>query len=86
MDVEGEQQGAHYWAGLQSMMSQLLTSIWSKTPWPGHACDVCRRTVVVNGEERSIKAAVVDGCNNTSHPKCKVYECPRSLQRGAGAR
>lgn len=86
MDIEGEQQGAHHWAGLHSIMEELLKSFWSKTPWPGHACDICRRTVIVDEEERTIRAAVIDGCNNTRHPKCKVYECPRGLKRGAGAR
>ena len=80
MDVVGDQQGAHNWAALRSTMAELLDNFWTRTPWPGHACDVCKRTVEVNGEARTMKAAMVDGCNNTGSPKCKVYECTEDLE------
>ena len=63
MDIVGDQQGAHHWAALRSTTAGLLT----RPLWPGHVCDVCRRTIEVNGEARTMKAAVVDGCNNTGH-------------------
>ena len=63
------------------MVAELLKKLWSKIPWPGHACDVFRRTIEVNGEACSKKAAVVDGCNNTRHPKCRVYDCTEDLER-----
>ena len=61
-------------------MAGLLKRFWGRVPWPGHACDVCTRTVEVDGEARSMKANVVDGCNNTRHPKYKVYNCPEELE------
>ena len=81
MDVVGDQQGAHHWAALRSTMAELLTNFWTRTPWPGRACDVCRCAVDVNGEARTMKAAVADGCNITGHPKCKVYECAGDLEK-----
>ena len=75
MGVVSDQRGSHHWAALQVMMAELLKKVWSRSPWPGHACAVCRLTIEVNGEARSMKAAVVDGCNITRHPKCKVYDC-----------
>ena len=48
------------------MMAELFKNVWNRTPWPEDGCDVCRRTVDVNREARSIKAAVADGCISTS--------------------
>ena len=86
MDISGELLGANHWAGVRDVVAELQQSFWKKTPWPGHACDLCRRMVVVNGEPRTIKAAVIDGCNNTRHPKCKVYECALDLESLGGTR
>ena len=80
MDVVGDRQGANHWAALRSTMAELLNNFWTRTPWPGHACDICRRTVEVNREARFMKAAVVDGCDNTSYPKCTVYKCTEDLE------
>lgn len=72
----------------------LITGAACGMRWPSYSCrfgrrhhgvdtplTFCRRVVVVHGEPRAIKAAVVDGCNNTRHPKCKVYECLLYLQK-----
>ena len=61
VDVVGDQQGAHPGAPLKSTMVELLTNFWTRTPWAVHACDVCRSTVEVNEEARTMKAAVGDG-------------------------
>lgn len=58
MDVVGDQKGAHHCAGLRSLIAELLKNLWSRLPWPGHACDACRRTLEVNGEARYMMSAV----------------------------
>ena len=85
VDVVGDQQGTHQWADLRSMMAGLLKKFRGRIPRSGHECDVCRRNVEVNGEAHSMKVAVVDGCNNTKHPKCKACACPEELESVGGA-
>lgn len=86
MDVDGEQAGATHWTGLRELMDEVINSFWSKVPWAGHECDLCRRTILIDDEKRSVKAAVVDGCNNTNHLKCKVHECTPDLPNLAESR
>lgn len=85
-DVDGEQQGANHWRGLRELMAELLEGFWEKVPWHRHSCDLCRRVIEVDGQLRSIKAAVFDGITNTRGPCCAVHECPHDLPNLSGAR
>lgn len=85
-DIGGEQQGANHWKALRQLMATLLEDMWAKACWAKHSCDLCRRWIVINGEWRSIKAAVIDGIVNTRGPCCAVHDCPHDLPNLGGAR
>ena len=78
-DVAGDQQGANYWVGLRELMEEINDGFWGRMPWSRHNCTICRRDLHVNGEWRSLKAAVIDGITNTRGPACAVHECPFDL-------
>lgn len=86
MDVVGTQQGANYWAALRVLMGDLLEGFWSRVSWARHSCDICLQILMVNGQQRSIKAGVSDGCTNTRHAACGVPECPHDLPDIGGSR
>ena len=65
-------------------MDKVLDYFWSKVP--RHAIDLCKRTILIGDEERSVKAAVVDGCNATKDPKRKVHEGISDLPNLADSR
>ncbi|CAN0482774.1 unnamed protein product [Ectocarpus sp. 12 AP-2014] len=79
-DQEGQQQGANHWAGLREIMDEQLDGFWEKVNWHRHSCNLCRKTVVVDGVERSVKAGVIDGITATRVPCCAVHECPLDLE------
>lgn len=85
-DVVGEQQGVKYWAGLRHVMDRLLENFWARVPWSRHSCDLCRRTVEVDGQEVTVHAAALDGIRNTRGFKCAVYNCPADLVDLRGSR
>jgi len=85
-DIDGEQQGANHWKGLREEMEEQNEGFWGTVAWHTHSCDLCRRTIEVDGQPQSIKAAVIDGITNTRGPCCAVHECPHDLPNLSGAR
>lgn len=63
MDL-GSQQGANAWAGLNILLDQINSTLWSSGPWVTHSCDDCRKTVTVDNVEHVVYAAVIDRWNN----------------------
>lgn len=85
-DIDGLQQGANHWDGLRDVMADQLDGFWEKVSWHRHSCNLCRKTIIVNGQARSIKAGVLDGITATRGPSCAVWECPLDLVNLGGAR
>lgn len=82
MGISGELSGANHWADLRDVVAELLLLESARVfleedpmAWARLSPVTCAgRIVIVDGEPRAIKAAVIDGCNSTRHPKGKVYE------------
>ena len=67
-------------------MREVLSTLWERAGWTGHACDVCRKNITFKGELYSVKAAVVDGITATRHDKCVFHGCRLDLPGMGGQR
>ena len=86
-DREGQQQGANHWEGLRELMAETLEDFAERNPWKTHSCNLCRKSITVDGQSsHSMKAAVLDGITNTRSPCCAVHECPYPLPDLGGSR
>lgn len=71
-DRRGEQAGAHHWTGLREKEAEINKGYWRRSPWEGHACDLCRRNTPIDGEDFLTNAAAADGCTSTRYFKARV--------------
>lgn len=84
--MRGDQTGDNHWKGLRTTMTEVLDELSETARWAGHACDLCRKDIVVDEEYHSVKAAAVDGITATRHAKCIFHGCRLDLPGLGGQR
>lgn len=79
-DIVGLQGGGNHWVGLRTVAEDLLPHFWQRVLWPRHACDQCRRDIVLDeGETTSVRVMACDGVTNTRWAKCAILDCEEDL-------
>lgn len=68
-DYQGEQSGQNTWAGLRAVTERIARDYFNDSIWMHHACNLCRRTVPVDGGELPVQACCIDGETSTRHFK-----------------